>query len=67
MSATQRMDSSLREPLFMALELGQRTWKLAFGIGPDGKARYRTMTGPNVGHLSKRSPRPGSTSTRPRC
>ena len=34
MSVTQRMDSSLGETLFMALELGQRTWKLAFGIGP---------------------------------
>ena len=30
MSATQRMDSSLGEILYMALELGQRTWKLAF-------------------------------------
>ncbi len=34
MSATQRMDSNLGEALVMALELGQRTWKLAFGIGP---------------------------------
>ena len=51
MSATQRMDSSLGETLFMALELGQKTWKLAFGIGPGGKARYRTMTGRDVGHL----------------
>ena len=41
MSATQRMDSSLGEPLFIALELGQRTWKFAFSIEP---ARYRTMT-----------------------
>ena len=51
MSATQRMDSNRGEALFMALELGQRTWKLAFGIGPGGKARYRTMLGGDVGHL----------------
>ncbi len=51
MSATQQMDSSLGETLFMALDLGQGTWKLAFGIGPGGKARYRTMTGGDVGHL----------------
>ena len=51
MSATQRMDSNLGEALVMALELGQRTWKLAFGIGPGGKGRCRTMTGGDVGHL----------------
>ncbi len=51
MSGTLRMDSSLGETLFMALELGQRTWKLAFGIGPGGKGRCRTMIGGDVGHL----------------
>ena len=51
MSATQRMDSNLGEALVMALELGQRTWKLAFGLGPGGKGRCRTMTGGDVGHL----------------
>ena len=53
MSATQRMDSSLGQTLFMALELGQRTWKLAFGLGLGGKARHRTMAGGDVGHLTQ--------------
>jgi hypothetical protein len=53
MSATQRLDSSLGQTLFMALELGQRTWKLAFSPGLGDKARYRTMAGGDVGHLTQ--------------
>ena len=52
MSATQRMDSSLGQTLFMALELGQRTWKLAFSPGLGGKPRIHTMPGSDVGHLA---------------
>jgi transposase len=47
------MDSSLGQTLFMALELGQRTWKLAFSPGLGGKARQRTMAGGDVGHLAQ--------------
>ena len=37
----------------MALELGQRTWKVAFGDGLGGKPRLRTMSGGDVGHLGR--------------
>jgi hypothetical protein len=39
------MDSRLGQTLFMALEFGQRTWKLAFSPGLGGKARQRAMAG----------------------
>jgi transposase len=37
----------------MALELGQRTWKVASGDGLGGKPRLRTMSGGDVGHLGR--------------
>ena len=51
MHPPRRMACRPGETLSKGFELGQRNWKLAFGLGPGGKARYRTMTGGDVGHL----------------
>ena len=39
--------------LYMALELGEKTWKLGFSVGLGQKARLRTITGSDVKALER--------------